>query len=190
MFENLLNRPLKLAKTHDFCKSGKPKITAVFIRGIADDSSRFKRAFEYLEGTRSLENVRFVSFDLLGSGLSSKSSKLNFDFKDQLTALENSLLDLKLDTPLVLVGHSMGCLISTRFTDAHRRMVKELILISPPVFRPEDFEKKQFTAGLDGFRKLMEIKNPIYKTDKAFDAEMKHIISNKKNQHHIIFILR
>ncbi len=181
MFENLLSRPLKLAKTHDFCPSGNPKLTAVFVHGIADDSSRFKKPISYLEGTTSLKDVRFVSFDLLGSGESSKSSKLNFDFKDQLTALENSLADLKIDAPLVLIGHSMGCLISTRFTDSHRRMVKELVLISPPVYRPEDFEKKQFTAGLEGFRKLMEIKNPIYKTDKAFDAEMKYIVSNKKN---------
>lgn len=172
---------LKLAKTYDNCPSGEPELTVVFVHGIADDSSRFKKPIEYLEGTTSLKNIRFVRFDLLGSGESSKSEKLNFDFKDQLEALYNSIEALKIKTPLVLVGHSMGCLISARFADAHKSMVKELILISPPVFRAEDFDNPAFAAGLEAFKKLMVVKNPIYLHDKAFLSEMKNIIQNKKN---------
>lgn len=172
---------LKLAKTYDHCPSGEPKLTVVFIHGIADDSSRFKKPIEYLEGTNSLKNIRYVRFDLLGAGESSKSDKLTFSLKEQLEALENSLEALKIDTPLVLVGHSMGCLISARFADTHKRMVKELILISPPVYRPTDFDNPAFKAGLEAFKKLMVVKNPIYLHDKAFHNEMRLIVQNKKN---------
>ena len=181
MLEKILNRPLKLAKTHDFCPSSNPKLTVVFVHGIADDSSRFVKPIKYLEGTTSLKDIRFVSFDLLGSGKSMKSDKLNYGFEEQLGALKNSIEDLKLRTPLILVGHSMGCLISARFADAHRRLVKELILISPPVFRPEEFDSPRFVAGKEGFRQLMILKDSKYKKDKAFNNELEKIVFNKTN---------
>ena len=181
MLNNLLNKPLKLTKTHDFCPSGKPRLTAVFVHGIASDSSSFKSAIDYLEGTTSLKDVRFVAFDLLGSGKSLKSDKLNYDFKEQLEALDNAINDLKLDTPMILVGHSMGCLISARYTDSHKRKVKELILVSPPIYRPEDFKSQAFMAGQDGFKKVVFGKYPALKTDKAFNNEMEKIVLNPKN---------
>lgn len=172
---------LKLSKTYDNCPSGEPKLTLVFVHGIADDSSRFVRPISYLEGTTSLRDIRFVCFDLLGSGKSTKSDKLNYDFKEQLEALKNSIEALKIKTPLVLVGHSMGCLISSRFADLHKRMVKELILISPPVFKPEEFESPKFTAGKEGFRQLMILKDSKYRKDKAFNNELEKIVFNKHN---------
>ena len=181
MLSSLLNKPLKLAKTHDFCPSGEPKVIAVFIHGIASDSGTFKSALDYLEGTTSLKNVRFVTFDLLGSGKSLKSDKLNYDFKEQLEALENSIEDLKLDMPMVLIGHSMGCLISARFADLHKRKVKELVLVSPPIYRPEDFKNPAFLAGQDAFRQIVFRKNPAFKNDKTFNNEMEKIVLNPRN---------
>ena len=172
---------LKLTKTYDHCQSEKPELTVVCVHGIADDSSRFVKPLTYLEGTTSLKNVRFVCFDLLGSGKSTCSDKLNYDFKEQLEALENSINALKNKTPLVLMGHSMGCLISARFADTHKRMVKELILVSPPVFRPEEFDSPKMAAGKEGFRQLMILKDSKYKKDKAFNNELEKIVFNKHN---------
>ncbi|MBQ3280341.1 alpha/beta fold hydrolase [Candidatus Saccharibacteria bacterium] len=172
---------LKLTKTYDHCQSKKPELTVVCVHGIADDSSRFVKPLTYLEGATSLKNVRFVCFDLLGSGKSTCSDKLNYDFKEQLEALENSINALKTKTPLVLMGHSMGCLISARFADTHKRMVKELILVSPPVFRPEEFDSPKMAAGKEGFRQLMILKDSKYKKDKAFNNELEKIVFNKHN---------
>ena len=172
---------LKLTKTHDNCPSKKPRLTVVCVHGIADDSSRFVKPLEYLEGTTSLKDIRFVCFDLLGSGKSTKSEKLNYDFKEQLEALLNAIEALKVKTPLVLMGHSMGCLISSRFADTHKSMVKELILISPPVFRPEEFDSPKMAAGKEGFRQLMILKDSKYKTDRAFNNELEKIVFNKNN---------
>ena len=110
----MLIRKLILKNTHDFSGSKEPKLAVVFIHGIASDSSTFKNALKYLEGTRSLKNVRFITFDLLGSGKSLKSDKLNYDYEDQLEALHNAILKLDLDIPLILVGHSLGTFIVTR----------------------------------------------------------------------------
>lgn len=172
---------LKLHKAYDNCPSGKPELTLVFIHGIGSNSETFSRAIEYLSGTTSLKNIRFVAFDLLGSGKSPKSDKLNYDFKEQLEALDNSIDSLKSQTPLVLVGHSMGCLISTRYADQHKGKVKELILISPPIYRPEDFENPVFKAGQENFEKLAIARNHELKEDRAFHAELKNIVLNPRN---------
>ena len=177
----ILNRPLKLAKTHDNCPSGQPELTVIFIHGIASDSSTFDNALSYLEGTKSLQNIRFVAFDLLGSGKSHKSDELNYDFTEQLFALENAIDELKIKTPVVMVGHSMGTMIVTRFADTHRRMVKKLILISAPVYREEDVKNPVFEKALDGFRAAVSRKSKEILEDKAFNNELKYIVSNPNN---------
>ena len=48
---DLLRRPLELTKTHDYCAVKNPKLTVVFIHGIASDSSSFTRALNYLART-------------------------------------------------------------------------------------------------------------------------------------------
>ena len=175
------NRPLKLTKTHDVCPSGQPELTVIFLHGIASDSSTFNSALSYLEGTKSLQNIRFVAYDLLGAGQSYKSDKLNYDFTEQLFALENAINDLKLKTPVVLVGHSMGTMIATRYADTHRRTVKKLILISAPIYREEDVKNPMFGKALDGFRAAVSSKNKDILADKAFNNELKNIVSNPNN---------
>ena len=177
----IFNKPLKLAKTYDFCPSKNPRLTVVMVHGIASDSQTFKSATSYLTGTTSLKDIRFITFDLLGSGKSMKSDKLEYNFSEQLEALDNSIKGLKLKTPLVLVGHSMGCLISARYADLHRRKVKELILISPPIYRPEDFENPIFRAGQENFKTIVIQKDPSLKNDKAFHSELKNMVFNKNN---------
>ena len=139
---------LELAKTHDFCVSGKPKLTVILIHGIAADSSSFSRAIEYLEKSPEMRDIRFVAFDLLGSGVSPTSDMLEYDFKEQLEA--------NIENPVVLVGHSMGTMIATRYADKHRRLVRELILISPPIYRPKDIQSPLFKKAMEGFREVIK----------------------------------
>lgn len=179
---------LKLAKTYDNCPSKDPKLTVIFVHGIADDSSRFIKPISCFEDTTSLKDIRYVRFDLLGSGESAKSDDLKYDYEEQLEGLYNAISALKVETPLVLVGHSMGCLICSRFADKHKEMVKELILVSAPVFRPEEFDSPKMAAGKEGFKQLVILKDPKYKTDKAFASELDSIVFNKKNYDYYIKI--
>lgn len=178
---SFLNKTLKLHKAYDFCPSGNPRLTVVFLHGIASDASTFNKTIEYLSGTNSLKDVRYVAFDLLGAGKSLKSDKLEYNFKEQLEALDNSIEDLKTNAPLVLVGHSMGCLISARYADLHKRKVKELILISPPIYRPEDFDNPVFKAGMDNFKQVVIAKNRGLKDGKAFNNELEKIVMSPGN---------
>lgn len=172
---------LKLAKTHDECASKSPKITVVMLHGISSSSKTYDKALEHLESSDALKDVRFVTFDLLGSGESPKSDELNYGFEEQLEALDNSIDDLNADGPVVLVGHSMGCLISIRYANSHKKKVRELILISPPIYRPDDFKNPVFIAGQDAFKKAVFQKDPTMKDDKAFNNELKNIVMNQNN---------
>lgn len=177
----MFKKKLLLKKTHDFFATKNPRLTVVFIHGIASDSSSFDNALKYLEGTTSLKDIRFVAFDLLGSGKSRSSDKLNYDYKDQITALHNSIQKLKIKTPLVLVGHSMGTLIATRYADTYKRSVKHLILISPPVYTEDDLVNPAFVAAIKVFKDAVSLKNKKILEEKSFNESMNKIVLDKNN---------
>lgn len=179
----IFNTRTTLKKTHDHCVSGKPALTVVMIHGIASDSSSFTTALKYLEGTTSLRNVRFVTFDLLGWGQSKVSDKLNYDYNEQLSALHTSIERLKIgDTPLVLVGHSMGTFIVTRYADTYKRTVKELVLISPPIYTEADLVSPVFENAIEMFKsKVGGPSNRAIIDSRSFNLSMKNIVLNKRN---------
>ncbi len=175
------NKKIILKKTHDFCKSKSSKLAVVFIHGIASDSSTFKSALKYLEGLKSLKDVRFITFDLLGAGKSPKSDKFKYDYDEQLEALHNAIENLKLDVPLVLVGHSLGTFIVTRYADTYKKSVKKLVLISPPIYTEEDLDDPAFEKGMRVFKDAVSLKNRKILTEKAFINSMENIVLNRKN---------
>ena len=178
---DILKRPLELKKTHDYSASLAPRLTVIFLHGIASDSGTFQKALMYLEGTVSLKDIRFVTFDLLGSGQSYKSDRINYNYTNQLLALDNSIKKLNIKTPLILVGHSMGCLIATRYADKHRRLVDKLILVSPPTFTPKDLDDSRFDEAMNTFRTALAQKDHSIIKEKAFNDSVEKIVKNRKN---------
>lgn len=177
----IFNNNLTLKKTHDVCVSEKPALTVVLIHGIASESGAFKNALAYLEGTTSMRNVRFVTFDLLGWGVSKKSDKLNYNYTEQLEALHNSIEKLKIKTPLVLIGHSMGTFIVTRYADTYKRTVRELILISPPIYTLEDMASPLFESAINIFKNKLSESDHSVVNSRSFINSMKYIVLNKQN---------
>lgn len=172
---------VQLKKTHDYASSKEVKLAVIFIHGIASDSSTFDHALKYLEGLKALEEVRFITFDLLGSGKSPKSDEFNYDYNDQLEALHNSIEELELDVPLVLVGHSLGTFIVTRYASVYKNTVRKIILISPPVYTAEDLDNPAFEAGMKVFKDAVSLKNHKILKEKAFINSMDKIVLDKKN---------
>lgn len=177
----MFHKKLILKKTHDYCAVKEPHLTVVFIHGIAADSSSFANAIKYLEGTTSLKDIRFVTFDLLGSGKSRSDDGLNYDYKEQITALHNSIEKIKLTTPLVLVGHSMGALVVTRYAGTYKKSTKHLILLSPPVYTGEDLTNPAFRRGIELFRDAVSLKNRKILETKAFNNSINNIVLDEKN---------
>ena len=179
---------LTLAKTYDYCGSGSAELTVVLIHGIASDSSTFNSFLEYCKNTKSLDSVRFVTFDLLGSGKSLKSDELNYDYTDQLSALRHAIDTLDIQTPLVLVGHSLGTFIVTRYASKFPKTLSKMILISPPVYTKEDLENPAFAMAIKAFRDVVSVKDHNIVQEKSFINSMDKIVLDKSNYDTLINI--
>lgn len=169
-------KKLVLKKRYD-SKNKSAKLTVVCLHGIATDSSSWTKAIKFLEGTYSLRDIRFVSFDWLGCGKSSHSRSLKYDYDEQLTALSNSLA--KIDTPIVLAAHSLGTLLAARYAYENKKAIKHLILLSPPVYSRDEIKFIQSGPAKNLFYDRLDKKQL---KNRAFSALMDNIVFNIKNQ--------
>lgn len=174
-------KKLILTNTYDVCRSGEPRLCVVMIHGIASDSTTYNAAHEYFEAEEQLKDVRFVKLDLLGSGLSLKDDSLKYDYDEQITALHNAILALKNNVPLVLVGHSLGTFIVTRYASIYPDEIARLILISPPVYTRDDYKNPLFKVGMEAFKKSIALRNADALKEKAFNSSMDNIVMDRGN---------
>lgn len=177
---------LELAKTYDVCREGEPKLTVIFLHGIAADSSSFDGLLSYLLKEDSLKGVRLLAFDWLGAGKSFASDKLEYNFKEQLEALQNSVAKAGVTCPVVIVAHSMGTMLASRFAKDNSDLVKGLILISAPIYREEDIKNPMFEKALDGFREVVGRKTKVLLNTRAFENEIKNIVSDTHNYDYLV----
>lgn len=177
----ILSQSLKLHKTHDFCASKNPQVAVIFLHGIASSSATFHNTLKYLEGTSSLKDVRFLTYDWLGSGKSFTSDHLDYDYDDQIIALHHTIEKLKLNIPLILVGHSMGSLIATRYAHTYKQSVKQLILVSPPIFTPSNLRSPTLKQAMNFFIDSVARRQKNIIKQKSFTNSMEHIVKNDKN---------
>jgi pimeloyl-ACP methyl ester carboxylesterase len=122
-----------------------------------------------------------VTFDLLGSGKSLKDDSLEYNYDEQIEALHNAIIELGTDTPIVLIGHSLGTFIVTRYAKTYPDSIQKLILVSPPIYSPKDFDNPAFWAGIDMFKKVLGAKNPEVLKEKAFNNSMENIVLCRDN---------
>ena len=177
----MVKKKLKLAKTNDYCAFSKPRLSIVMIHGIASNSGTYGSALDYFRSLKELGDVRFVTFDLLGSGESLSDDGLNYDYDEQIEALHNSIAELKIDTPLVLVGHSLGTFIVTRYAAKYPDEVARLILVSAPIYLESDFDNPTFMMGIELFKNTIGAREPEIVKGKAFINSMDNIVLNRKN---------
>jgi pimeloyl-ACP methyl ester carboxylesterase len=103
----------------------------VMIHGIASSSVTFERLIPLVEPYH-----RVITIDLLGFGESPAPTDATYTIGEHVAALRRTIGALRLREPFVLVGHSMGSLIATRYAALHPRRVAKLVLVSPPVYLP------------------------------------------------------
>jgi len=103
----------------------------VFLHGIG----RMGRTWEYLVEELQKVPVRAVAFDLLGFGDSPKPSWLNYTIDDHASAVIASIERLKPKTPIIIVGHSMGCLVAVRVAVLRPDLVRHLVLYEMPLYK-------------------------------------------------------
>lgn len=195
-----------MAVRHDYCRSRKPRLTVVFLHGIASSYDAWRDTVKILENDPELASVRFIGLDLMGFGHSPRPKKYNYDYADYRKALSSTLKKLKIRTPVILAGHSMGCLISMDYALSKPEATKQLIMVSPPVFRKAEIggiadrfyhkaysELKQRT-GDPVVQQIANVVDFLSSFDKrtldtaAFKGSMQNLILNEQNWRRVFSI--
>lgn len=143
----LLRRPPLLHVAGDV-GDGPP---VVLLHGIASSSVTFENVVPLVTPYH-----RTVSIDLLGFGSSPMPPEATYTIEEHVAALRRTLCHLGLRR-VVLVGHSLGALIATRYAATYRRDVTRLVIVSPPVYvSPAEMGTPLDRAAMDGYFRLYE----------------------------------
>jgi pimeloyl-ACP methyl ester carboxylesterase len=121
-----LGRPYKLKKVIDEGRG----LPVVLLHGIGRTGSVWNHVVEELKGLP----YRAVAFDLLGFGRSPKPDWLDYGVDDHARAVIHSLQKLHAKQPMILVGHSMGCLVAVRVARLRPDLVRHLVLYEMPLY--------------------------------------------------------
>lgn len=158
----------------------------VLIHGIGNSNKTWAKLIKQLP-----DDIRVIAIDLLGFGRSPKPNWAVYDAKTQARSIIATLLRQRVFGKVVIVGHSLGSLTAIEVAKRYKPVVSKLILCSPPLYRPEDKNKKDLFSGDEMLRYLYKqaIRHPKtffkvtdlvakYKmTDKSFYVNKTNIAS-------------
>ena len=124
----------------------------ILVHGIASSSITFQELVPRLSDTH-----RVIAVDILGFGESPPPANATYSIDEHADALYATIRSLRLTAPFVLVGHSLGSLISARYAADHPESVAKLVLVSPPVYLdPKSFGAARDRTAMDVYLKVYE----------------------------------
>lgn len=121
----------------------------IFLHGIGNSASSWDAVISYLP-----KNTPVLVVDLLGFGDSPKPSWATYNASQHTLALERTLRTLHPKNDLILVGHSLGALVSIEYARKHPRKVANMVLCSPPFYQPPRKVKGIWIPKDEAYRKL------------------------------------
>jgi pimeloyl-ACP methyl ester carboxylesterase len=134
-------------------KNGTP---LVFLHGIAATS----RTWEPLRYKLDYTKYRIIALDLLGFGDSPKPENCNYTAEDQAKYVKRTLAKLKVKKPFILIGHSMGSIITSQYNEIFPDDASRLILVSLPLYidnvEGEKFQDIALTKAYRNAFKMLE----------------------------------
>jgi pimeloyl-ACP methyl ester carboxylesterase len=122
-----INRPYIL-HTHDHGGNG-PVI--ILLHGLASSSANWDPLIPLLK-----QNYRCITIDLIGFGDSPKPQWYSYTMEEHLRDIRRTIKSLNLRQDFILIGHSLGSLLATRYARKYAKNISRLILLSPPVYSP------------------------------------------------------
>ncbi|AKM79896.1 TPA: alpha/beta hydrolase [Candidatus Saccharibacteria bacterium] len=125
---------------------GKP---IVLVHGFLSSSHYFKTLRKQLA-----RGHQVITIDLLGFGDSPKPKEY-ISYDDQVHAIHETLLHLKIEQPFTLIGHSMGALVSLRYANMYPDEVSSVQLFNPPIFTTTEQAKDAFARTNKGYNMLL-----------------------------------
>lgn len=138
----------------------------ILVHGIASTSATWHKVVPQLS-----PGHRVIAIDILGHGGSPTPADCEYTLDDHVAALAATIRSLRLREPFVLVGHSLGSLIATRYA-AERRWyspagmhVARLVLVGPPIYlTPSDIGDPWVRARISAYLRAYE----FLRTNKDF----------------------
>lgn len=123
-------------------KVRKPRATVVFIHGIGQSGDAWQEVIAKLPA-----DLRIISVDLLGFGRSPKPHWPVYSVRLQARAFIATALRMRISGPFILVGHSLGALVSVEITRRYPLLVRSLVLCSPPFYKQDLVARKLLPHG-------------------------------------------
>lgn len=115
-------------------KKDSAKATLLFIHGIGATGDMWQSVISQIpEDTQ----VNIVALDLLGFGDSPHPHWETYNARVQARSVLATFLKLRLKAPIIVVGHSLGTLVSVEFAKRYSLLTHTLILCSPPIYRDD-----------------------------------------------------
>lgn len=201
VWHKVLHVPIRMAVAEDNHVKN-PCLTVVLLHGIAATSDTWRKLYKDVLRDPELENVRFIALDLLGFGKSPKADWLDYDYDDYARALNETFRRLKLNTPVILMGHSMGALIIANYIAERRSpvFVRAAILVSPPLLMASEMARLPDRVYMNTYASLQHLAKDVpavdviariaerfsnfekhYLKTQAFARSMENIILNHEN---------
>ncbi len=103
----------------------------VMLHGINSDGADWRVVMDTIG-----EGYRFIAFDLLGFGKSPKPLDIDYSADEHALVIENTLRDLGVDDPFLLVGYSLGGDIAIRYASTYPERLRRLFLLDAPFYLP------------------------------------------------------
>lgn len=119
-------------KLHYSTYGDESKPTIVLIHGFLSDSHYWRPIRRELSSTH-----RIITIDLLGFGHSPKPRRAEYTLDQHAAAVIETLRPL-LTKPAIIVGHSMGALVSARVSQLAPELTERLVLCNMPLFTSAD----------------------------------------------------
>ena len=120
----------------------KPRATVVMLHGLGNTGRAWDEMIAKLPS-----DIRIIVIDLLGFGKSPKPLKASYNVRIQARSVAMTLMSLRLSGRVILVGHSMGSLISIELAKRYPLFIKGLVLCSPPLYRTKKERVGAFMAA-------------------------------------------
>lgn len=181
---------------------GRSRPTIVFLHGIAATS----RTWLQLEHRLDYATHRVVALDLLGCGGSPQAPDSDYTPDEHCAYIHRTIRSLGIKKPYMLVGHSMGALLSVHYMTMWSSEVSRAVLVGMPLYIKKSANKKfgwtslqnnfyeqayaffrahpKFTVdGAQFVRKLLRLDDGIDITAqnwRAFSQSLKNTIENQQ----------
>lgn len=125
LWHKVLKRPYRAVCTTD-TGSGTP---VILLHGLGSSSDAWSNVITLLQETH-----RVIAFDLIGFGDSPKPDWINYDVDDHARAVIAAMSKANVKEPVILAGHSMGCLIAVRIARLRPDLIDRLVLYEMPLY--------------------------------------------------------